>query len=342
VHIPVLASIGAAVVGVTAVVGTVVLVATAPQPQPQALWIDSPVAGVALSPGDLTVTMHTNEPQVTSIRAVIATDGNTVAVLTDNELETLSRGKDAKLLYVFDQVWNAQPGTYTITATAYAGSTARSTAKAQVVVLGAVATPDATPSPDTPPPTEPSAEPTPSATPAATPSATPSAGPTPQPTAKPTTKPTSKPTTKPTTPPASTPQPSHTTDPIQTPTPVVPAAGKATRSNETNSGWTNTFTITGIRPNTAQVYIDINLHNTVFTPYFAGWKSYPCGNLTLYSGSGADATYQCSVTVTIEPPGNWRSGEFWLGMPDSVYRPKIVSGGKTYYGVGGNWTVAAK
>jgi hypothetical protein len=124
--------------------------------------------------------------------------------------------------------------------------------------------------------------------------------------------------------------------------PPPPLAGTVTRSNESNYGWTNTFTVTGFRPKSAQVFVDINLHNTRTKPYYAGYQSYPCGSPTLYSGSGDTATYQCSVSITIEPPGNWYSGEFWWGLDGNVFRSKVISGGKTLYGTGGNWSVGQK
>ena len=83
----------------------------------------------------------------------------------------------------------------------------------------------------------------------------------------------------------------------------------------------------------------IKLHQTGVTPhYYAPAKFYPCGNATLYSGSGASATYQCAVTLTIEPPGDWRAGEYWYTLEGNTYGSKVVSGGKTVFGTGGNWS----
>jgi len=329
-----LTSAAAAFVGVGAVVGTLVIVNTGTPASDAGLWIDAPVAGATVVPGVLAVTMHSSQQGLTAIRAVITSNGTTVAVLTDTELDTSSRGQGAQVLYRFSQEWQAVPGTYTVDASSFVGSSVTATASAEFTVLGPVATPEATPSPDPVPSTTsgPSAEPSPSSSPSMT------AGPTAAP--EPTTSPAPTPHS---TPPHSTPQPSHTADPVTTPEPVVPSAGSATRTPVAGTyEWTNTFTITGIKPNTAHVFIEINLHNEISAPYYAGAKSYPCGSLTLVSGSGANALYSCSVTVTVEPPASWRDGEFWRPMPASVFAPKIIVAGKTYKGTGGNWTPGAK
>ena len=113
-----------------------------------------------------------------------------------------------------------------------------------------------------------------------------------------------------------------------------------TRSNPLLGEWTNTFTVTGFRPQGAQVFVDIRLHNETYQPYYNGWQSYPCGNATAYSGSGSSATYQCTVTFRIQPPSNWTNGEFGTFMPNSEFRSKVVTGGNTYYGAGGTWSPA--
>lgn len=94
------------------------------------------------------------------------------------------------------------------------------------------------------------------------------------------------------------------------------------------------------------MWVEVNLHNTEKTPYYNGWQSYPCGSMTLESGSGPSATYSCTATFTIEPPAAWKGGsgefKFWFEMPASVYRSKVVTATKTVYGAGGNWDVARK
>jgi hypothetical protein len=331
VQVTLLTTVGATLVGAVAVVGTITAIAMSPSAADDSLWDDGPLSQSTVLAGELPVTVHSNEPNLTAIRAVIQRAGKDVETLTDTDLEVISRGQNAKRLYMFEQSWTAVPGTYTLTATAYSGSAAQSTASVSFVVVGSLTTPDPTPSPEAPTPSDgPSVSPSPSASPSLTPSAEPTSQP----------EPTTKPTTKPTTRPSPEPEPTETEPPVETPEPVVPPApGKATRSNESNQGWTNTFTVTGVRPKSAQVYVEINLHNTVSAPYYNGWQTYPCGTLTLDSGSGADATYRCTVNITIEPPGNWRSGEFWRAMPASTFRPKVVVNGKTYYGIGGNWSV---
>jgi len=339
-----LTTIGAAFVGTAAIVGTVALLGATPAPQEAQIWVDAPAPKSSLTPGEVAVTLHTNVDGVTAIRATISRDGKDVDVLTDTDLTTTARGKDADVLYWFYQEWGAQPGGYELAVAAYKGNAVLATTTTTFTVLGSLPSGDSAPSasPTASPSAEPSATASPTASPSPSPSATPSttASAGPEPSAKPTTKPTAKPTTKPTTKPSPTPKPPKTTP---TPEPTAPpAAGKVTRSTSDPDQWTNTFTATGFRPKNAQVFIEVNLHNTVTAPYYYGWQSYPCGTATAYEGSGATATFQCSATFTIQPPGNWRTSEFWRSMPASTFRVKIVVDGKSYYGNGGNWTPAGR
>lgn len=135
------------------------------------------------------------------------------------------------------------------------------------------------------------------------------------------------------------------TDPVTTTTvatttepPADPQAGSITLASSADRYlWVNTFTLTGIVPGSAQVYVDINLHNEEMRPYFAGWTSYPCVALTKVAGSGSAAVYSCAVTITITPPAGWISDGFYPSMPASLYRSRILVDGKNYYGTGGNW-----
>lgn len=122
--------------------------------------------------------------------------------------------------------------------------------------------------------------------------------------------------------------------------------GKVARTQLDDKGWKNTFTVTGLRPGDAAIWVEVNLKNPEARPAFNGWQSYPCGSVTLESGSGSSAKYICTVTFTIEPPDSWKggSGEFkyWPEMPDSIFRSKVVTASDTVYGPGGTWTVARK
>ncbi len=335
------------------------------------VWFDYPVAARQVFTGDLTVTSHTDIADVTAISLRFTRDGRQVAVLTDTELETSGQGKGASLLRWASVPWNPPIGEYEVEASIYKGSVVVATRKSTLSVIGPFPQPqpplqpgkptpptaEPTPTPTTSEPDEGSPTPDPSPTPSktATPKPTKTAKPTPTPSpTKTSTKPTPKPTpTKTTIKP--TPTPTKTT-PTPTPTkttatptpepPPPPLGGKVTRKQLDDYGWKNTFTVTGLRPGDAAVYVEVNLHNTEKTPYYNGWQSYPCGSMKLESGSGASATYSCTATFTIEPPGDWYSGngefKFWFEMPASVYRSKVVTSSKTVYGTGGNWTVARK
>lgn len=322
-------------VAVAGTVGSAAILTLSPVPIQSNAWLDNPADGAVLAVGAATLRAHTNLPNATSMRMVITADGKAVMTLTDTELERSATGDKAKPLVAFAQDWDAKQGHYEVELDVYAGSAVVARAEGEFTV-GTVIVPDAaSPIPSASPSQQPSvsASPTTTASPSASPS--PTASDTDDPDPEPTS--TKPPKTTPTPKPSPTPEPSVTPEP-----PAEPLAGKVTRSNESNSGWTNTFTITGFRPQSAQMYVEINLHNTISAPYYAGYQSYPCGTATLYAGSGSTATYQCSVTITIQPPGNWRDGEYWRAMPGSVFRSKAVVGSKTLTGTGGNWNVSQK
>lgn len=137
--------------------------------------------------------------------------------------------------------------------------------------------------------------------------------------------------------PSASPSPSPEVSP-SAPT-VTPQAGWVSRTQaDERYEWVNTFMVMGVMPADAQVFVQINLHNSLYPPYETGWKSYACGPLSLQSGTGADAMYQCSVTLTIEPPAEWIHDYFYPEMADSEYRSMIVVGGKSYYSGVGMWT----
>ena len=345
-HFTALTSLTAAAVGTVAVVATGAILAFSPPSDGPDVWFDFPVAAGTIYSGPVVVSAHTNAPKSTAIVVTLSQKGAEVTALTDSGLEKSGSGSGADILYTASSDWDAPVGVYDVTASVYAGSKVVREEKSKLTVVaftprspigvpGGSLDPDPTASPS----------PSPSASPSASASASPSASATPGPT------PTATATADPEQPdpPKVTPTPdppnvTPTPDPPKvTPTPeptAPPLGGTVTRSNPSSGEWTNTFTVTGFRPKGAQVFIDINLHNELFKPYYHGWQSYPCGSPTAYSGSGSSATYTCTVTVTIQPPENWTNGEFGSYMPNSVFRSKVVSGGKTYYGTGGNWSPA--
>ncbi|MCW5954365.1 MAG: hypothetical protein KIT69_19105 [Propionibacteriaceae bacterium] len=356
-----MASIAASVVAGAALAATAVLLVT-PQADPGArLWFDYPVAAGQVVAGQLTVSTHTDVTNPTAITVAFFQDGKPVATLTDTALEFSGQGPNAVMLYRSSAEWDAPVGEYQVIASVYRDSTVVNTRESKLSVIGPLTRPlSPLPAPQTPAPTpgetgpEPSAAPTPTATvtaaqtPSSTPEPTTSTTPAPSKTPKPT--PTETPGPTPTkTPgptPSSTPAPT-TIAPTPTPDPPPPPlGGTVTRIQLDDHGWKNTFTVAGLRPGDAAVWVEVNLHNTQKTPYYNGWQSYPCGSMTLESGSGASATYSCTATFTIEPPSTWKSGSgefrFWFEMPASVYRSKVVTSSKTVYGTGGNWTVAEK
>ena len=328
-----LTSIAAATVGTVAVVATGAILAFSPPSDGPDVWFDFPVAAGTIYSGPVVVSAHTNAPKSTAITVTLSQKGAVVTALTDSTLEHSGSGSGADILYTASSDWDAPVGVYDVTASVYAGSKVVREEKSKLTVVaftprspvgipGGSLDPDPTASPSPSPSSSVSASPSASATPEPTPTATATVGPT-QPD-----------------PPKVTPTPEP---PKVTPTPeptAPPLGGTVTRSNPSPGGWTNTFTVSGFRPKGAQVFVDINLHNETYKPYYHGWQSYPCGSPSAYSGSGSSATYTCTVTLTIQPPGNWTNGEFGTFMPNSVFRSKVVSGGKTYYGTGGNWSPA--
>ena len=269
---------------------------------------------------------HTNAPKSTAIVVTLSQKGAVVTALTDSTLEHSGSGSGADILFTASSEWDAPVGVYDVSAQVYNGSSVVKEEKSKLTVVAftprsPIGIPGGSLDPD------PTASPSPSASPSASASASPSASATPDST------PTATATADPDQP--DPPNVTPTPDPPKvTPTPEPPPpplGGNVTRSNESNDAWTNTFTVSGFRPQGAQVFVAIKLHQTGVTPhYYAPAKYYPCGNATLYSGSGASATYQCSVTLTIEPPGDWRAGEYWYTLEGNTYGSKVVSGGRQF------------
>lgn len=87
-------------------------------PRPEStngIWLDTPLDKAQVEESDVQVVLHSDLPNLLGIYVDVSLDGKKIVTLRDNDLEVVQRGKDAKPLYVFDQIWAVgNPGEYTL------------------------------------------------------------------------------------------------------------------------------------------------------------------------------------------------------------------------------------
>ena len=122
----IIATLTKVLAGVTlasAIATTVFLVIPHPESH-NGVWLDTPLDKAVVAAGDVRVVLHSDIQNITGIFVNVELDGASIDLLRDNDLERVQRGKDAKPLSVFDQVWTVfDPGVYTLNVSV-SGSTA--------------------------------------------------------------------------------------------------------------------------------------------------------------------------------------------------------------------------
>lgn len=155
--------------GVT-LVGAVATTAFLVIPHPESrngVWLDTPLDGAVVEAGEVPVVLHSDIPDITAIFVDVVLDGTAKTFLKDTDLERVQRGKDAKPLSVFDQVWSVfDAGVYTLNVSVSGSSTIVRSFEVTVLEQGSVFVDSAEAGP------QPTETPTPTPTPAPTPETT--------------------------------------------------------------------------------------------------------------------------------------------------------------------------
>jgi hypothetical protein len=99
-----------------AVLATLATVALNVIPRPEStngVWLDTPLDHATVEAGDVSLVLHSDLPGITGIFVNVVHHGAMVASLKDTDIETVQRGKGAKPLSVFNQVWSvSEAGEY--------------------------------------------------------------------------------------------------------------------------------------------------------------------------------------------------------------------------------------
>lgn len=290
-----------AVAGVAAISAVALTVIQPPLPS-NGVWLDAPADGSTIEEGPVTLTLHSDLDDLIGLQAVLVRDGVVVATLTDNALETTSRGVDASPLSLFAQDWNATPGVYEVQlkSCVQGGGCWESRRTATLTVVGEagvlVDTAEGTTAPK--PTTSPSPTPTPTPSPTPTPT-TPSPPPAPAPTVAP---------------------------------PVYEMPYGFIRQTFTDATKLSSyFTIRGAIPQQSVGSVQVQVVPEGQSPSESGWASIPCTGPLTPDPEFTDK-FSCSTAEYVLEPGG---GPARTGY----YRVVLTNGDKTYVGSVQYWSM---